>query len=168
MAARRATGRRTASAGKKRATAARTTKTRTPSPKDVVRAIESAWGTNKLDRLDRYFAPSFRSESAIPMLPPGLEGAKMAHQMSMQAMPDRRTKILDMIQEGTKIAVRMQMTGTNSGGMPWFGAPPNNAKVDAGWISVYEIRNGKATRHWAVNDGFAILTQVGAFTPPDM
>jgi hypothetical protein len=60
----------------------------------VVRAIEEAWDSGKLDELDQYFAPGFdNSQSATPGPPAGLEGEKMSHQGVMQSFPDRRVRV---------------------------------------------------------------------------
>jgi len=135
---------------------------------DVVRKVEAAWERNDLDALDQYFAPGFRSEAEVPMLPPGLEGAKIAHQATMQAFPDRRTKVLDVFSDGAKVCVRVKMTGTNKGGVFWYGAEPNDAKIDVTSISVYEVKNGKITGHYALNDGQSMLEQLGVWTMPPM
>lgn len=136
-------------------------------PKDVVRTVEELWGAGKLDELDHYFDPAFASHSSVPGLPPTLATAKMAHQMSMQAFPDRRTEIQDIVAEGDKVAVRVRLTGTNTGGLPWFGVGANGAKVDFEFMAIYQVRDGKIVGHWGVND-LAILIQLGAFTPPAM
>lgn len=44
----------------------------------------------------------------------------------------------------------------------------NGAQVDIGWISIYEVRDGKITARRAINDGFALLGQLGAWAPPQM
>lgn len=59
-------------------------------------------------------------------------------------------------------------TGTNTGGFPWLGVDANGAQVDIGWISIYEVRDGKITARRAINDGFALLGQLGAWAPPQM
>lgn len=135
---------------------------------EVVRKVEAAWEANDLDALDRYFVPGFRSQAEVPLLPPGLEGAKLAHQGSMAGMPDRKTEILDIFSDGRKVVVRMRMTGTNTGGIPWFGAPPNGARVDIQWISVYEVKGGKITGHYAVNDVLTMVMQLGLWRMPEM
>lgn len=133
---------------------------------DIVRRVEELWDAQKLDELDGYFAPGFAPSSAVPMLPKGLEGAKMAHQMSMQAFPDRKTEIVDIFAQGDKVCTRLRVTGTNKGGLPWLSVPANDKKVDFEWISIYEVKGGKVANHWAVNDGITLLTQLGAMKPP--
>jgi hypothetical protein len=71
--------------------------------RDTVRAIEEAWNTGRLDDLDPYFAPSFdNSASMTPGLPPGLAGAKMAHQGVMQSFPDRAVEIQTVVEDGDR------------------------------------------------------------------
>ena len=130
--------------------------------KDVVRRIEEAWNSNQLDKLDALFTLDFKQWSGFPGRPATIESAKQAHQMSVQAMPDRRTEIQDMIAEGDQVMVRIRMTGTNTGGFPAFGIPANGNKADVEWISIYGVKNGKATEHRAVMDVMGFMQQMGA------
>lgn len=136
--------------------------------KEIVRKMEEAWDASRLDELDKYFAPDFRSDAGIPGMEPTLASAKMAHQASMQSFPDRKVEIKDMVAEGDKVAVRLQVTGTNQGGVAWFGAPANGNKIDFEAISIYTLKDGKIVGHQAVNDGATLLFQVGAWSPPQM
>src|SRR5215831_2980194 len=51
--------------------------------RDVVRRVEEAWATNDLGVIDHLVAEDLVSHDAFPGSPPGREGAKAAHQMSM-------------------------------------------------------------------------------------
>src|SRR5438105_7661341 len=109
--------------------------------KEVVRAVEEAWDRQDLDTLDRYFAPDFdNSASAVPGLPGGLEGAKMAHAASMHSFPDRKVHIEELLAEGDKVMVRARITGTNQGGFPMMNVPPNGAPIDIGFVGIYTLR----------------------------
>jgi predicted ester cyclase len=88
--------------------------------------------------------------------------------MSMGSFPDRRTEIVDIFSEGNKVCVRMHVTGTNEGGVPWIGAPANGNKVDFEWMSIYEVKNGKVTNHWGINDINMLMMQTGVWSPPQM
>ena len=137
--------------------------------KKVVRAIEEAWDSGKLDELSQHFSPTFHNHSGVPGMPSDIETLKMVHGQSMGAMPDRKVEILDMVGEGDKVVVRCRCTGTNKGGFPFFGvAEPNNAKIEFEFIGIYRLEGGKVVEHWGVNDGTAILAQIGAWTPPPM
>src|SRR6266536_191098 len=134
---------------------------------DVVRAVEEAWDGQDLDALDQYFAPEFdNSASAVPGLPPGLAGAKMAHQGVMQSFPDRKVNVIDLVGDGDKVMVRARITGTNQGGFPLFGVPTNGNPVDFESWSIYTLRDGKAVGHVGMNDAFLLGMQLGAFPAP--
>ena len=134
---------------------------------ETVRAIEEAWDGGRLDDLDPYFASGFdNSASATPGLPPGLEGAKMAHQGVMRSFPDRRIEIVDLIDGGDRVFVRTRVTGTNQGGFPAFGVPANGNPFQIDSCSVYRFEDGKVVEHWGMNDGLMLLMQLGAIPTP--
>jgi len=136
--------------------------------KDIVRRVEEAWGRNDTATLDQYFAPDFdNAQSGAPGLPVGLAGAKMAHGGAMTSFPDRRVRILDLIAEDDRVFVRAQVTGTNTGGAAFLGAPEaNGARIDFEMWGVYQLRDGKVVAHWGLNDGVLAMMQVGALKPP--
>jgi len=128
----------------------------------VVRAIEEAWDNGKLDELDQHFEEGFdNSKSAVPGIPVGLAGAKMAHQGVMQSFPDRRVEIIDVIAEGDRVCVRNRVTGTNQGGCPAFQVPANERPFDIESWGAYRLKDGKAVEHWGMNDGLMLLMQIG-------
>ncbi len=135
--------------------------------KEVVRAVEEAWDGQDLDALDQYFAPEFdNSTSAVPGLPPGLAGAKMAHQGAMQSFPDRKVNIEEIVGDGDTVAIRTRITGTNDGGFPLFNVPANGAKIDFPAVGIYRLRDGKIVGHWGLNDALTLMMQLGAIQPP--
>jgi steroid delta-isomerase-like uncharacterized protein len=130
--------------------------------KNVIRQIEEAWNANQLDMLDQYFAPNFVQHSAMPGSTPSLATAKQAHQAGMQGFPDRKTSIEDIVADGDKVAVRIRLTGTNTGGLPFIGVPANGKPVDVQYISIYTLQDGKVTEHRAVMDIMGLMQQLGA------
>jgi predicted ester cyclase len=133
----------------------------------VVRAIEEAWDSGKLDELDQYFAEDFdNSQSAQPGAPAGLAGAKMVHQGVMQSFPDRKVEILDIVADGDTVVVRTRVTGTNQGGFPAFQIPANGNAIDITSWGLYRLRDGRVVQHSGINDALMLLMQLGAFPPP--
>ena len=131
--------------------------------KAVVRAVEEAWDSQDLDSLGQHFAPDFdNSASAVPGVPAGLEGAKMAHQGAMQSFPDRKVHIEDLIAGGDKVVVRARVTGTNQGGFPLMNVPPNGNPIDIGFVGIYTLRDGKIVSHWGLNDAATLTQQLTA------
>jgi predicted ester cyclase len=138
--------------------------------KKTVQLVEEAWGRSDVGALDQYFSPKFDNSKGLPPgLPAGLETAKMMHQMVMQSFPDRKIEIVDQIGEGNRVMVRNRVTGTNTGGVMWLGAPANDAKIDFESISIYEFdKKGKITAHYGLNDAYMLGIQVGAISPPQL
>lgn len=138
--------------------------------KKTVQLIEEAWSRGDLASLDQYFSKTFDNSGGLPPgMPLGLETAKMMHQMVMQAFPDRKTEIVETIGEGNKVMARIHVTGTNTGGVPWMGAPANGAKIDFESISIYGFdKTGKATKHHGMNDAYMLGIQLGTIVPPPM
>jgi predicted ester cyclase len=136
--------------------------------KDVVRTVEEAWDSQDLDGLDQYFGSEFdNSASAVPGLPPGLAGAKMAHQGVMQSFPDRKVHIEEIVGDGDTVVVRTRVTGTNQGGFPAFNVPANDAPIDIAAVSIYRLRDGKVVGHWGLNDALTLMMQMGAIPAPE-
>ena len=129
----------------------------------VVRAVEEAWNSSDLDSLDRYFADDFdNSPSAMPGVPPGLEGAKLVHQGAMTSFPDRRVEIVDLVASDDQVAIRGRVTGTNQGGFELLGAGPNGNPIDFQFAGIYTLRDGKIVSHWGLNDAQTLWMQLHA------
>src|SRR2546428_13970268 len=91
--------------------------------KEIVRRIEEAWDRGDMTALDQYFAPDFVAHSAVPGLPPGLAGAKMAHQGGIQSFPDRRVTVDELNGDCDLGAAHCRMRRPIQGRRPWVGLP---------------------------------------------
>jgi steroid delta-isomerase-like uncharacterized protein len=133
--------------------------------REVVRRVEEAWASNDLGVIDHLVAEDLVSHDAFPGSPPGREGAKAAHQMSMASFPDRTMTIDDIVGEGDRVAVRTTVRGTNTGGLPWMGVPANGARIEIEAISVYRVADGRVVEHWGQNDAMRLMSQLGVAPP---
>ena len=131
---------------------------------DVVRKLEEAYNKADYDAVDGLLAADFTPHTpGSETMPPGIEGAKLADQGTHQAFPDRKQEILDIIGEGDRVVAHIRMTGTNTGGLPWFGIPANGAKVDTDWIQISRHGpDGKIVETWAQMDIPKLMMQLGA------
>jgi predicted ester cyclase len=134
----------------------------------VIRKVEEAWSTHDLDALDRYFDDGFQAHTpGSEMLPAGIAGAKMAHEQSRQAFPDRKNTIHEIFGQGDLVVSRVSMSATNTGGLPWFGIPANGTRIqDVGWITIYRLQDGKVAETWAQMEIPKMMTQLGAMPGP--
>ena len=134
---------------------------------DVVRRLEEAYNTQDLDVLDELIADDFVAHTpGSDQIPPGREGIKAAHQMSMGAFPDRQVEIEDIFSEGDLVVVRQRMTGTNKGGLPWFGLAANDKAIDTEDIQILRVQEGKVHESWAQMNLPKMMMQLGAMPGP--
>jgi predicted ester cyclase len=135
----------------------------------IRRLEEQAYGGGNHDLLDEILAPDLQTRAHTPgsdQIPPGIEGIKAANQMSKQAFPDRVTQFEDIFGEGDLVVARSRMTGTNTGGLPWFGIPANDKAVDFEYIQILRVQDGKVVESWADIDLPKMMTQLGAVPAP--
>ena len=132
--------------------------------KATVRKYREAHNKNNLGALDAIVAKDLISHSALPGLPPGLEGGKMAHQAFLAAFPDTQTTTQDLIAEGDKAVERYSAHGTNTGA--FMGMPATGKKYSIESIVIYRFANGKIVEMWGLNDTQGLMTQLGMMPAP--
>jgi len=102
----------------------------------------------------------------------GIEGQIKAMKM---AFPDIQLTVDDIFSEGSKVAVRVTVHGTNTGplvGLPAFGrletpVPPTGKSVTHSGMYVFTVSDGKIVSFAAELDQIGLLRQLGwTFTPP--
>ena len=126
--------------------------------KAIVRKYREAHNKNNLGALDAIVAKDLVSHSALPGLPPGLEGGKMAHQAFMAAFPDTQTTTQDLVAEGDKVVERYSAHGTNTGS--FMGMPATGKKYSIESIVIYRFANGKIVEMWGLNDTQSLMALV--------
>lgn len=80
------------------------------------------------------------------------------------ALPDARATEQDVVAVGDTVAMRLVVEGTHLGTL--WGIPATGERVQWDATMIHRLRNGKVAEQWAAEDWTAILTGVGAFTPP--
>ena len=75
--------------------------------------------------------------------------------------PDLNLTIKDVLQDGDKIVVRGEMTGTQS--QAFMGFPSRNRKMAIQDVDIHEFNHGKIVRTWHTEDWMSGLRQLGVF-----
>jgi predicted ester cyclase len=132
--------------------------------KAIVRKYRAAHNQNNLDALDAIVAQDVISHAALPGLPSGLAGGKMAHQVFLGSFSDLQTTTEDLIAEGDKVVEHYLARGTQTG--EFMGAPPSGKKFEAESMVIYRIANGKIVETWGLNDVQAVMMQLGLMPAP--
>ena len=132
--------------------------------KAIVRKYRQTHNQNNLAALDSIVAQDVISHAALPGLPRGLQGGKVAHQIFLGSFSDLQTTTEDLIAEGDMVVERYTTSGTHTG--DFMGAPPTGKKFAAETMVIYRLANGKIVETWGLNDVQAVMTQLGLMPNP--
>lgn len=77
-----------------------------------------------------------------------------------RAFPDICHNIKDMVAEGDKVAVRMNVIGTHKG--EFQGIPPSGRSVSLDEMAFITITDGKIKEGWIISDTMSFMQQIGA------
>lgn len=77
-----------------------------------------------------------------------------------KAFPDLTRTIVDMVAEGDRVAVSINVTGTYKG--EFQGVPPTGKQVSFTAMDIITIIEGKITEEWATADMMGLMQQIGA------
>lgn len=98
----------------------------------------------------------------------GLEKIKEEWKIFLIGLPDLQYKVELMIAGGDYVALRMRMTGTQTGPFRFIGTdslekaiPASNKPVDIPGGAFFEIKDGKIIRLWRYWDTLLFLRQIG-------
>ena len=113
--------------------------------KDLLREIAAATSSDAPDRISDWFTEDFRlHEPGKPALPVGHEGARQMREEGRQMRTGLQTpinvEILDMIEEGDRMAVRWQLTATDYDGKPY----------ERSIMAIYRFENGRIAEDWGM------------------
>jgi steroid delta-isomerase-like uncharacterized protein len=125
--------------------------------KDVATWYE-AFNTKNPALIDQIMSASWEDIPPAPDQAPGREGAKQILAELATAFPDLRLTIKDVMQDGDKVIVRAEMTGTQTG--TFMGAPPTNRKIAIQVVDIHQFENGKVIRSWHTEDWMTARRQL--------
>jgi predicted ester cyclase len=135
----------------------------------VVRRLEDLYNRRQYDELGELVRSGLQAHTpgwiSSPRTPKGLiANNETAH----TAFPDRRTEILHIFGEDDRVVARIHQSGTNTGGLPFFGVPANGAKVDFEWVRISRHDpDGRVAETWAQIEIPKLLMQLGAIPAPE-
>src|SRR3712207_3044022 len=104
-------------------------------------------------------ADDFVDHEEFPGISGDRSGVRQFFAMMRSAFPDFHIDVEEMLVEGDKVAVRMQMSGTHEG--TFLGMPPSGRRFSAAGVDVVRVVDGKAAEHWGVTDTLAMMQQLG-------
>ncbi|MCP1308595.1 ester cyclase [Paenibacillus tyrfis] len=106
----------------------------------VTAFIEAFWNESDLDCTDRFLSDDYQ-ELAYE----SKEGLKQFAGKILEAFPDKRYTVEEMIAQGEKVLVRMTVKGTHTG--TFFGTAPTGNSIDVTLYRQYRVVDGKIAEH---------------------
>lgn len=129
--------------------------------KNTVMLWYQAFKKNDPTLLDGVLSEAWADIPPAPNQPVGSAGAKQIITELATAFPDLTIEISDVLQDGNKVAVRSEISGTQKTMLMRFQA--KNRKMTIQAIDIHELEAGKIVRTWHTEDWLTGLRQLGVF-----
>jgi predicted ester cyclase len=91
-------------------------------------------------------------------------GTKQFSAAFYSAFPDLRHNIVDMVTEGDKVVIRLNVTGTNKGELQCI--PPIGKEISFSAMDFITLIDGKVAEEWVNADIMGLMQQIGAIPAP--
>ena len=111
--------------------------------------------------LDRILSEDWVDIPSSPGTPSGPTGVKPLLTRLRITFPDLNLTIKDILQDGNKVVVRAEMTGTQR--EAFLGLASKNRKMSIQVVDIDEFEDGKIVRTWHTEDWLTGLRQLGVF-----
>jgi steroid delta-isomerase-like uncharacterized protein len=123
----------------------------------ILKAWNGAWGNGDLAAFEQLLAPDYvrRSKSGSE----DYDNLRKTIEAMHTAFPDSSTEILDLVEDGTKVAVHWQTTGTHQG--EFMDVPATGRSVTVTGASFLRFESDKLTEEWVIWDPRELLSALG-------
>ncbi len=118
----------------------------------------------KLDTLRDLVTPNFVAHQPGVPQPLDIAGLIQFAEVFVNAFPDARVTVEDLIAEGDKVVTRWTFQGPHTS--DFQGIPPTGKHVTMAGIDINRIAGGKIVEHWVEFDGLGLMQQLGVVPPP--
>jgi hypothetical protein len=125
----------------------------------IIRAIDE----RDLGSIGQWVTPGFRRHDLAGAFLVGGEGGAAVTDFLralLDALPDLRIEVLDMVASGDRLAVRYRFSGTQEGEL--LGLAATGAKVSFSAMNIYRFEEAKMAEVWQLWDWATVLSQIGA------
>ena len=123
---------------------------------------EQVWNGRRYALTDELFAANYAHPS-VPALRGG--AAKAAVIRGYHAtFPDLAITVNDLVADDDRVAVRLTITGTDTGG--FRGKPPSGRKINTWGVEFLRIQDGRIVEDWIGADWLGMLEQLGVINSP--
>jgi predicted SnoaL-like aldol condensation-catalyzing enzyme len=130
------------------------------SNKRLPRLFAKALNEKCVELFDQFIHPEYNNHH--PQVQPGPAGVKAFFRHYLDAFPDIKVVMEDVIEEGDRISARFTYNGTFT--KPFMGYRPNSAPVQLRSIDIWRVKDGKLVEHWDELNLLEVFERIGAAT----
>jgi predicted SnoaL-like aldol condensation-catalyzing enzyme len=130
------------------------------SNKHLPRLFAQALNEKRVELFDQFIHPEYDNHN--PQVQPGQSGVKAFFRHYLDAFPDTKVVMEDVIEEGDRISARFTYQGTFTNS--FMGYRPNSAAVQLRSIDIWRVKDGKFAEHWDELNLLEVFQQIGAAT----
>jgi steroid delta-isomerase-like uncharacterized protein len=125
------------------------------------RIFQEVWNERKLEAIDDLIATDYIHNDTQPVgVRRGIDGYKQFVNLYLEAFPDLRFTIQDVISADDKVVTRWSVTGTHDGDLP--GLPRTGRAISLTGITIARVSEGKFVESWNSWDMLGMMQQLGA------
>jgi predicted ester cyclase len=128
----------------------------------IRRFVEEVQNQRNWDVYDELNDPEFVNLSAPPGVPADREGGKLYLGGFLNAFPDCRFEIDDMVAEDDRVVTKKTFTGTHTA--DFMDIPATGKKVTLQFVDIMRVRDGRIVEHWLCMDQLDFMRQLGVFS----
>jgi predicted SnoaL-like aldol condensation-catalyzing enzyme len=128
--------------------------------KRLPRLFAKALNEKRVELVDEFIHPEYNNHN--PQVQPGPAGVKAFFRHYLDAFPDTKVVMEDVIEEGDGISARFTYNGTFT--KPFMGYRPNSAPVQLRSIDMWRVKDGKLVEHWDELNLLEVFQRIGAAT----
>lgn len=139
------------------------TAARLQTERQAIETLYRAFGDKNPDLLDRVCTADWQDIPLLPGQEPGPAGLKAIIRGFIEAFPDIRIILHDIIQEPGRAGVRAEIRGTHRG--EFMGMAATGKKVAFAIHEFHELNGERLTATWHLEDWFSVFRQLGTYPP---
>ncbi len=130
----------------------------------VQRFYQELWNERNLTVADEIFAPNcvthqLSSGAAIETVPRDPKTVKDHLTEWLEAFPDLRFEVEELLGDGDKVVSRSLMRGTHKG--DWHGIPASGKQVTIRMMVTHRIADGQIAEDWVLVESLGFFQQLG-------
>jgi steroid delta-isomerase-like uncharacterized protein len=131
---------------------------------ELARKQIAALNARDLDQYLSRIGDSYVGQSEITPQVHGPAGVRESVGNLLNALPDLRVEIQDILASGDTVVTRFRVTGTHKGNLA--GIPASGKSITFEACNVTEIEGGKVVRSRVYGDNLTLFQQIGAVSLP--